>query len=235
MTDRPDLDDDAAEYVLGTLSAGERASIAARRQREPALDKAIAAWERRLAPLADTVATVAPPSGLFDKISARLLAKPGADITRLIRSRDRWRTGALMASALAATVMLAVGGLEYARLVAPPPPAQSYVAVLQKDGASPAFLVSVDLNTRTLSVRRVAADLPKGKSYELWIAADPLGPGMHSLGLVTASGIQNAIAKIDPAIVQKATFGVSLEPEGGSPTGQPTGPAFVAKLISTSP
>jgi len=107
--------------------------------------------------------------------------------------------------------------------------------VFQKDGTSPAFVLAVDLANRTLSVRRVAADLPPGKSYQLWIAADKLGPGMHSLGLVNAAGVQHAIAGIDPAVVQQATFGVSLEPEGGSPTGQPTGPAFVAKLIPTSP
>jgi anti-sigma-K factor RskA len=32
-------------------------------------------------------------------------------------------------------------------------------------------------------------------------------------------------------VVQTATFGVSLEPAGGSPTGRPTGPALHAKLI----
>ena len=237
MTDRPDmdaLDALAAEYVLGTLGQAERTAVAARLQREPKLAAAIRAWERRMAPLTRVAVPVAPPEGLFDAIQARIAAPRAANISRLVRSRNRWRAGALAASALAASVVVAAGGLEYTRALAPPVP-ESYVAVLQKDGASPAFLLSVDLTSRTLSVRRVAADLPKGKSYELWIAADPLGPGMHSLGLVNASGVQNAIAKLDPAVVQKATFGVSLEPEGGSPTGQPTGPAFIAKLIPTSP
>lgn len=123
--------------------------------------------------------------------------------------------------------------LELAR----PPAPQNYVAVFQKDNVSPAFVLTVDLASRTVAVRRVAADVPAGKTYQLWIAADPLGPGMHSLGLVENGnpGVQQAIAKIDPAVVQQATFGVSLEPAGGSPTGQPTGPAFVTKLIATSP
>jgi anti-sigma-K factor RskA len=233
MIDRPDIETLAAEYALGTLDAAERMAVAARRQREPALDAAIADWEQRLAPLADAVAPVAPSADLFPAIEARLSAAPpktAVDLTALMRSRNRWRMGALAASAVAAAVLVAAGGLEYTRLSQPEKP-QNYVAVFQKDGTSPAFVLAVDLANRTLSVRRVAADLPPGKSYQLWIAADKLGPGMHSLGLVNASGVQHAIAGIDPTVVQQATFGVSLEPEGGSPTGQPTGPAFVAKLI----
>jgi len=234
MTERPDIDALAGEYVLGTLDGAERTAVAARRGREPDLDAAIQAWERRLVPLSEASAPAMPPAGLFDKIEARVGATPVSNVVTMERSRNRWRAMALAATALAATLVLAVGGLEFTRPLSPVTP-QSYVAVLQKDGASPAFLLSVDLASRTLSVRRVAAELPAGKSYELWIAAEPLGPGMHSLGLVNAAGVQNAIAKLDPAIVQKATFGVSLEPEGGSPTGQPTGPAFVAKLIPTGP
>ena len=72
MNEHDDIDDLAAEYVLGTLDAAERASVAARRQREAALDAAIAAWERRLAPLNAAVAEVAPPIGTFAKIESRL-------------------------------------------------------------------------------------------------------------------------------------------------------------------
>ena len=39
MTNDEDIDGLAAEYVLGTLDVGERASIAARRTREPALSR----------------------------------------------------------------------------------------------------------------------------------------------------------------------------------------------------
>ena len=36
--------------------------------------------------------------------------------------------------------------------------------------------------------------------------------------------------------MMNATFAVSLEPEGGSPTGQPTGPVvFSGKLIKATP
>ena len=158
MTDLSDIEALAADYVLGTLDPAERTAVAARRQREPGLDGAILAWERRLGPLAETVAPVAPPGDVFANIQARITAGPLADLAGLKRSRDRWRTGALVASALAAALVLALGGLEYTGSLVPVTP-QSYVAVLQKDGASPAFLLSVDLTSRTLSVRRVAAAL----------------------------------------------------------------------------
>jgi anti-sigma-K factor RskA len=117
-----------------------------------------------------------------------------------------------------------------------PQTAKTYVAVFQKDDASPAFLLTVDLDTRMLSIRAVAAQPQPGKSYQLWIASDKLGPAPQSLGLIEAkSGItQRELAKFDRALVEKATFGVSLEPAGGSPTGKPTGPAFHAKLIETT-
>ena len=39
---------------------------------------------------------------------------------------------------------------------------------------------------------------------------------------------------IDPAIMSDTLFAVSLEPEGGSPTNQPTGPVmFTGKLVAT--
>ena len=242
MTDRSDIDALAAEYVLGTLDAAERTAVAARRQREPGLDLAIRSWDQRLAPLDDLTAPAKPPANLFGKIEERIAFKTvldagGAavvpmDIAALQRRVRRWRTSAIAASAMAASLAVAFGACEYGRQTMP----QSFVAVFQKDDASPSFLMSVDLNTRTLSVRRVAAEVPEGKTYQLWIASDKLGVGPQSLGLVEDqnTAVKNAIAAIDPAIVQSALFGVSLEPAGGSPTGKPTGPVFHARLIATA-
>jgi anti-sigma-K factor RskA len=40
----------------------------------------------------------------------------------------------------------------------------------------------------------------------------------------------------DTALFMNATFAVSLEPEGGSPTGSPTGPVlFSGKLFKSTP
>jgi anti-sigma-K factor RskA len=233
MSEPGDIDALAAEYVVGTLEAGERTAVAARRQREAALDAAIAAWELRLAPLLDTVPAVPAPPGLLAGIEARLeagsVAAAAAGSMRALEARARrWRGLAIAASALAASLLLVIAVREAAR----PPAASSYVAVFQKDDASPAFLLTVDLERRTLSIRAVAAAPAPGKSYQLWIASDRLGPAPRSLGLIEAADAPTRrTLAFDRGLIETATFGVSLEPAGGSPTGRPTGPALHARLI----
>lgn len=245
MTERDDIDMLAAEYVLGTLEASERASIDLRRQREPLLEQAIAAWEQRLAPLGETVPGVAPPADLLAKIERRLAAPqthattaplspmPSAEIVRLTTRVKRWRRTALAASALAASLALAIGLRE--TVLAPQP--QNFVAVFQKDDALPSFLLSIDLATRQLTIRPVAAEPQAGKTYQLWIASEQLGPAPQSLGLLeeAKAPTRKSLATFDPALLAKATFGVSIEPTGGSPTGRPSGNPLHAKLYPAAP
>lgn len=114
--------------------------------------------------------------------------------------------------------------------------AAQFVAVFQKDEQSPAFLMSVDTDKRTVTVRQVAAERLADKSYQLWIATQP-GVAPRSLGVLGTDDytVQATLASYDPAVVNSATFGISLEPLGGSPTGQPTGPVIHAKLLQVTP
>jgi anti-sigma-K factor RskA len=114
-------------------------------------------------------------------------------------------------------------------------PAQ-FVAVFQKDEQSPAFLMSVDTDKRTVTVRQVAAERLADKSYQLWIATQP-GAAPRSLGVLRTDDytVQTTLASYDPSVVSNATFGISLEPLGGSPTGAPTGPVIHAKLLQVTP
>jgi anti-sigma-K factor RskA len=111
-----------------------------------------------------------------------------------------------------------------------------FVAVLQQDAASPAFILTVDVDARAVTVRRVAAEQEAGKSYELWLVSDQF-PAPRSLGLVGADEFSRpTLANYDPNIISSATYAVSLEPEGGSPTGAPTGPLlFSGKLVEAVP
>jgi anti-sigma-K factor RskA len=118
----------------------------------------------------------------------------------------------------------------------PPPKQRNLVAVLQKDAQSPAFLVSVDVDNKLMTVRPVAAEHQSGKSFELWIIHDSLGKP-RSLGVVDdPSVIRPAqLAAYDKSVIESATLAISLEPEGGSPTGDPTGPVLYAgKMIEGS-
>ena len=202
------------------------------------------------------------PSGQFRLPIAdtRAPARERAQIVSLTRRMRRWRdvsilTGAL-AAVLAALIVLDVMNPDYlpealrrkpqvvektvevVRTVEVPAKAPSrFVAVLQKDATSPAFLLTVDVESRTLTVRTVAADQQPGKSYELWLVSDRF-PAPRSLGLVGTQEftVRPALAAYDPDTINRATYAVSLEPEGGSPTGEPTGPVlFAGKLVEATP
>ena len=245
MSLSPEDDFAAAEFALGTLDPAERAEIAARRLREPELEAAIRAWEERLAPLAEAVAPIEPPRDYFSEIQARL-RKPStpATPTRLPPADDgvaalkgrlaRWRAAAIGATSLAAMLAIGLVAREATRATAP----RQYVAVLQKDPGSPAFAVTVNLDTREMTVRPVSAPAPSGKSYELWIInKDKLG-APRSLGVIDAADVRrdDKLAAFDRAVVADATYAVTIEPPGGSPDGKPSGPpVWLGKLIPVGP
>jgi anti-sigma-K factor RskA len=236
MTISPDDDFAAAEYALGTLDASERATLAARRLRESELDEAISAWEERLAPLAEAAPEIEPPRDLLPAIEARIRGAsteaPGraASVT-LERSIRLWRGMAIAASLFAGVLAIGFVARETSRQSSP----REYVAILQKDAASPAIEVTVNLDKQELTVRPVAAQPPPGKAYELWIIDAKLG-APRSLGLIGDTPRGASLSAYDPAVVAGATYAVTVEPPGGSPTGQPSGtPVFVGKLIPVSP
>ena len=261
----------AAEYVLGTLDADERAQVEALLESDPAFARMVKDWERRLGELHAMVDAVEPPPESWQRIRFRLgagdrreplrlpelppRAAAPAEVIELRRRIDRWRAVAAGVSALAAVLagvvvvaalgLLPLGGsaprpADIARPAEPKPaePAAEsrFVAVLQRDAASPAFIVTVDVATRSLTVRRVAAEAESGKSYELWLVSDRF-PAPRSLGLVGTQDFTagRVLTGFDPDTISNATYAVSLEPEGGSPTGQPTGPVlFAGKLIQAT-
>ncbi|MGA2492583.1 MAG: anti-sigma factor [Roseiarcus sp.] len=237
MTLAPDDDFAAAEFALGTLEAGERATLAARRRREPELDAAIRAWEARLSPLAEATPPIAPPGDLLPAIEARIRAAAAASasdgVATLQKRLSRWRAAAIGATGIAAALAIGFVAREATRAVPP----TEFVAILQKSADAPAFVASINLAKGELSVRPVAAPPQVGKSYELWIIEPKLGPP-RSLGVIDAAAVTRGarLAPFDRTIVQDATYAVTVEPEGGSPDGKPSGPpVFVGKLVAVEP
>lgn len=232
MTARDEIDDLAGEYVLGTLDAAERTVLSARRLHDPELDAAIREWERRLAPLDDATQPVQPPPELFAKVERRIASDGAGSVTELAavrRQLRRWRGIGVAASALAAALLVVIGLRD--AVWAPKP--QTYVAVFAKDDVLPAFYMTFDLARRELTIRPVDAQRQPGKTYQLWIASDQLGSTPQSLGLMddALAPTTKILSQYDQGLLQRATFGVSLEPAGGSPTGRPTSPALHAKLL----
>jgi anti-sigma-K factor RskA len=232
-------DDLAAEYVLGTLDAAERAEVERRLRIDVQLARAVAAWERRFEPLLDTMEPVEPPPDALAVINARIDANPEstapqdspmAEIVHLRRRVRNWRIATIAASAIAATLALFIGVYD-----APEVTDERFVAVLEGDSRNPAFVAAVNVKDRSIMVLRVGGELAAapGHSHELWA----LGGGRaapQSLGLLDASASIPAdkLGQLDPSTLETTSFAVSLEPEGGSLTGQPTGPVmFSGKLV----
>jgi anti-sigma-K factor RskA len=239
MNEHDDIEALAGEYVLGTLDAAERAEVAARREREPALDRAIHRWEADLAPLLDVGEPIAPPAGLFGRIEKRLgllesgdlSAEPPTNVAALRRKVNLWRSVAAASSALAASLLFVIvwQGMLW------PETESRLVAVLQRDSASPAFLVTVDLPTRTLTVKPLTGPPSPDKSYELWLVNASLGDP-RSLGVISAPlTVSQNLRGYDPAVIEDSAVAISLEPKGGSPTGKVTGPVLYSGPLLSAP
>jgi anti-sigma-K factor RskA len=202
-----------------------------------------------IAPEADRPVVTADTSNVI-----RLSAQAQAQAAKA----RRWRNVATIATAVAAALvaMIAVGAyqpdllpdrlrpkpqtqvVEVKTPSTPAPPSAQYVAVLQKDGGSPAFILTVDGATRNFTLRKVDATEPEpGKSFELWLISDKL-PKPRSLGVIGAGDFtaRPLLASYDTAIVNAATYAVTVEQAGGSPDGSPhSAPVFTGKLIETVP
>ena len=111
------------------------------------------------------------------------------------------------------------------------------VAVLQQEPTAPAFLLMLDPQQRTITIRRLTAAPDSGRSYELWLNSNKLTTPA-SLGPVGNSEVttRSIPQNIDVETMRSATYSVSLEPSGGSATGAPSGPTlFKGRMIETAP
>lgn len=243
MSDLDDIDARAGEYVLGTLDASERTAVEAERAHDIRLDAAIHAWERRLLPLARETAGVTPPPDLFERIEHQIAktkaaplsnAQSSAQVIALQSRVKRWQWATVGTTALAATF----AGVAVFRDTILPPKPQSFVAAFVANDELPRFMLTIDLASRELTIRPVGADRLQGKTYQLWIASDQLGPSPRSLGVLDDGSTElqrKRLTDFDPNLLRAATFGVSIEDAGGSRTGRPAPGALHAKLVPAKP
>ncbi|WP_119303162.1 anti-sigma factor [Dongia deserti] len=215
--DSDDLNDLAAEYVLGTLAGAERVAFEARLQRDPAAMRAVARWASHLQPLADAQPPMIPPPHLWQRIE-RELGLP---------SRSKMRTPMWIAAAVAAALIIVaflIPDLMFR-------PTVNSVAQLAPQGGQPAFVVSVLDDQKKLLIRAANVSAVPNQSYELW-AVPPAGAAPVSLGVIAPTGeTEREVAEnVRGLLTIGATLAVSLEPEGGSPTGTPTTVMFAGTL-----
>src|SRR5262245_3295781 len=82
-------DDRAAEYVLGVLSAAERAAVERDAGTDPALAEEIESWNEQLAPLLLDAPEVEPPADMFDRIKAAIAESETKAVTDTDKAASR--------------------------------------------------------------------------------------------------------------------------------------------------
>lgn len=225
---------DAGEYVLGTLTPAERSRLEARMLADPEL-RALVGWYRDVLLGLDPAVAIAPPEDLWERIRAAIDAAPPAeassrkvevvDFVSWRRRVARWRATAI--TALAASVLLA--GVLLADRLRPPPepgllPVQRFVVLVDGTGQA-RYLLEARADGQVLARPVGRPDHPEGHAFELWSIGADSTP--RSLGLLPVN--EGRVIGVEPAGIAHASFAVSLEPEGGSPTGAPTGPVVLTQ------
>ena len=218
----------AAEYVLGVLSADERQAASRRIDSDPDFARLVDSWEARLAPLASGYQDVEAPASVKAAIDRRLFASGDAAQAEGARS-GLWASLAFWRGlAVAAVAALAVAiALPYLgpTIEAPQP---KLVASLAADGSDVKYLAVYDAARHDVGLSHVSGERAAGKDFELWMIEGKNPP--VSLGVVPSGA--NAHITVPPAarekLAQGAVLAISVEPAGGSKTGQPTGPVVAA-------
>lgn len=205
----------AADYAIGLMPATARRRFDALLLDDPALRVELGHWQTALASLTGALPERPVPERVWQGIQARIEPQ----VLHLPAKKSFWKQFRVLAAACAVVVAIFVGvlyqrdyGVEYnATLVA----ANQQPALQVK-----AFADHLQIEPLTLAAVEAARDL------ELW--AIPAGGKPISLGVVPSAGkgrIQLSEAQ-RALLTAPLTLAVTLEPRGGSPSGQPTGPVL---------
>lgn len=234
LRDPTERDAAAGEYVLGTLSAEDHATVAAALSQDAGLRADVYAWQDRLLPLITQVPPAEPATSVWTRVSLALDSR--LPLRKVTEARTPWWQGlrfwqGLSAVGVAASLLLAL------RLLAPLPVAEGarYVALLESPDEHHVAGWVVELQAggalRLVPVGH-APIVPPGRALQFWTKAQGAA-GPTSLGLVRAGQIIEMPASRLPAVEAQQLFEITLEPEAGSPIGKPTGPIlFVGRTVA---
>lgn len=228
----------AGEYVLGLLEPAERRDAECRVVTDPAFGAAVRAWRQQFSALDASAPPVIPSPGLWDRIEAGLRAEKQdrqveeqgssrAALSRFWNSLAIWRPAGL-AGALASLVFAVLLALR----IAGGPEVPQLVAVLAAPDGRAAAVVNAYANGTVQLVPLDAIAVPEGRVLEVWtLQTRERGP-VSLARMDKARTIKLDLKGLSPAEVGHL-FEITLEPQGGSPTGRPTGPVLMKGLAAT--
>ena len=226
--DGDDADLTAAEHVLGLLEGDARSRAAERVRTDPQFRAKVDAWERRFSPLIANTASVTPPDAVWARIAGSIAASPTNTSSVLPfpaqrRLRDNltvWRAATALATLAAACLVIIL--MVPSRRAAS---ADQQIATLATPDGKALYVASLDPARRAVTVVPLGEVATQGRSPELWIIPTGGKPRPVGLLLVASARLPVSAAVIGDARGM-AILAVSLEPQGGSPTGAPTGPVI---------
>jgi anti-sigma-K factor RskA len=234
----PDTNPDdmlAMDFALGALGRDERRAVELRLRSDAAFRALVEGWQAQLSPLDDMTSPVAPPSAVWDSIAAEItpvhrIAPMAAEPARpsLWNSLALWR-GLALAGAAAAAIAVAQFGPGSAPKGDTP---QVLVAALAGPDGKPLLSASYDPLRGAVVLTPATPRDDAGKSAELWVIEGDQPP--RSLGVIDTKGPSAHVisSKQLKGLQAGATLAISIEPLGGSPTGQPTGPIVATGKLS---
>lgn len=208
----------SAEYILGTLKGAARRRFEQLIRQKPVWAQTLNWWESHMHLLADTVPAVNPHNKVWKNIEAQLF-------NRNATQHSTWLKSWAFASTALATALAIMLVIQTPQSLIDSKPAA--VALLATEKSEAGWLLNetkksdtdVTINAIALASLQLKAD----NAFELWLLpADKSKP--ISLGLLPQQG--NNVFKVPKDVIPLMATGllaVSLEPVGGSPTGQPTG------------
>jgi anti-sigma-K factor RskA len=230
-----------AEYALGVLDAAERRAFEQSAESDPALAATLQRWQQRLAPLAQDLRPVAVPARVWTRIERDLGFLPAQQThTQVAAAKNWWNSLHLWRcvgiGASVATVALVIHTVVLretppAANIAVAPVASYMVSTLARPDGVAHWTATIDLRQHEMVVvPAVKPTIASGRATELWL----IPPGEKPIPLGVFPADSPARMTLPETVVARlsarAVLAVSVEPPGGSPTGQPTGP-----VVATGP
>lgn len=216
----------AGEYILDLLSPDEAAAFEARLATEPGLRRLCAIWAEEFSGFADEVDPASPPDDVLERVEMRLFGsseregRPGL-----------WQRFGLTGLAAAVLAVLLFVSSDFLDQGPVPPEAPAYTAEIAAEDRSLVIEAAYDADAAELYLERLSGAAAPGRSLELWLIAGDNAP--VSLGVLPED--DRAVFTVTQELQNALSGGVlaiSDEPEGGSPTGAPTGEVLATGAIT---
>lgn len=219
MTEGQERSSRAAEYALGLLEGNDLRLFEAELSQSALLRSEVVRWQEHFAAMGMEVEEVVPPSSALGHIKRELWGENRLPWRRRIRLWE-FALGGVAAALVAYAVYNSSGYLGWT--------GDHLQAQMTSETYDLQLVAALDPATGLLRLERSGMEPDAGRAFELWAIAEnaaPVSLGVLPAQPVTALRLSEAQAGL---ILVGTVLAVSDEPDGGSPTGAPTGAVLAA-------